>query len=714
MAIYFSNEPSKISVNELPSFPRSRYDNNKFIWEEALVGGNYCTVHVSAQGSTSSRERIIKFLNTFHADKSHFGSFEIRVDGIILKDAFVFENQDIVQSVEGFEKHIVTLFYPPKDIRVKVITQLDGSDFMLRWLEIENIGSSEVVVTGLFPLAGILYPEVKGNAFKAEHLRPQPQIGLFKDNYYLGEGEFQWQKMPKATLKFGHERALFNPPMFALIDGTGGGMTLIHIETGLMTQAEFTKCGDYYYSRHVSNDDYVHFKVGQDERSTHYKVEPGCSIVSPKIHISQIYTDLDGCTNAFNRHLRRSVIPHRNQKIYLPVEYNHSSYSENCQITKQFLLNEVEVAEKAGAELFVIDAGWFGSAERSWSSNRGDWFENELLADELKDVFDFARSKGMMCGMWMEAEGMDFGTKLSEQHPDWFAKAYSRNLPTINLLIPQAREYVYSSISGMIRKYGLDLFRIDGGLKEPLDTQQSHGSSGGYADYYETLYGIFNQLRSEFPDLYFENCSGGGGRSDLAIMRNFDWMQATDNFEPSAQLRTIYGLSLAFPIEQLLSITGVFMEHQTDADFMARSCIFGRPAISGIADGADRINPLFLSSWTRAMTLYKNVIRPILPECNIYHHTPLENYMEHGKYLVLEIASKEKNVSVTGIFRLEGADTDQYLFFPKGISMSETYDIYFDNTKESIRLNGYCLQNQGIRITLPGKVTSEIVVMKQI
>lgn len=332
--------------------------------------------------------------------------------------------------------------------------------------------------------------------------------------------------------------------------------TILNIETSMMTQAEFTKCGEYYYARHVSNGDYIHFKAGADKRSTYRTVQPGERINSPSIHIGQFYGDTDTCVNAFNRHIRTSVMPERSQKIRFPIEYNHSGMTENCQVIYKKLYDDVDIAASVGAEIFVVDAGWFGSAAKGWYAQRGDWYEHELLENGLAKIFDHARELGMKCGLWMEAEGMDYSSALAAKHPDWFIRAYNRNLPTLNLLKPECAEYVYNSITGIIKKYKLDLFRIDGGLKEPAECEMNGGIEGTQWLYFEKLYAIFDRIRIENPGLYIENCSGGGGRSDLGMMRRFDWMQATDNFAPSAQLRTVYGMSYALAPEQLLSITG--------------------------------------------------------------------------------------------------------------------------------------------------------------
>ena len=713
MTIYYDEQPGRFSRDPRSVFPICRYDSRAFVWVDAFYEGNYCAVHSSAQGQGGCRERFVEFLTAFKADKSHFCAFELEIDGMRLRDYFEFEDQWQETTHQGFEQHTVSLLYPIKNARVRVCTLLDGSSFMVRWLEVENIGKQPFAVTGMFPMAGILYPETPTNTFSAEHLRPKTQVGSFCDNYYLGEGEFFWQDLPKATLKFGHEHAVFNPPMYILKDDVSCQMTMLHIETTMMPQAEFTRSGDYYYSRPATNADYVHFKAGIDQRATFRVIEPGQSVVSPKIHLGQVYGDLDVCINEFNEHLRLSVIPKRNQEILYPIEYNHSSYTVNCQINKKYLLEEVDIAATIGSEVFVVDAGWFGSASRVWYDSRGDWQENELLENGLAEVFDYARKKGMMCGLWMEAEAADFNSDLAKKHPEWLISANGKKLPMLNLRLPEVERFVFNSICNVIDKYQLDLFRIDGGLKQPTEELRDSVIEGTSWEYYEKLYDIFERIRERYPHLYLENCSGGGGRSDLAMMRRFDWMQATDNFAPAAQLRTVYGMSLAFAPEQLQHVAGGLMKHQTDADFLSRTVIFGRPQISGIADKDERINPYCKSAWQNALKIYREEIRPMLSTCRIFHHTPFERYMEKGQWVVLELASPQSEKSVTGIFRLEGEETGQYRLFPKGISLAKTYEVYSDNLKESITLQGFTLIHEGYPVNLPGKLTSEMIIISE-
>lgn len=708
MSVFFNENEWMWKENQTDNFPVAQYGAKSFMWTDALYNGNFVNALSNNHGQTFCREEVIKYLQGFRAEKSHFNSFEIEINGLRLRDKFVFENQILEKDEKGFDVHTISLIDPDMNIRVKVKTRLDGTAFLLRWLEIENAGKEKVAVTGLYPMCGILYREVVTNTLSGQNFRPESYVASFSDNNYLGEGEIKWFKIPKATLKFAHERPVFNPPTYFLKNDNSCQITVISIETSMMPRAEFTKCGDYTWARHVTNADYLHFKAGVDRCALPRFLEPGQTVVSAKVHIGQIWGDLDDASNELFDHIRLSVKPARNQAITHPVAYTHGCYSDCHQQNKQMLIKAVDNAAAIGAEMFMVDAGWFGSEKGDWYTQRGDWYETPSLKGGLKDVFDYAHKKGMMCGLWMEAEGCDLSSELAKKHPEWLIQAYGRKMPTLNLLIPEVREYVYNSICGVIDRYNLDLFRIDGGLKEPSERYTESGYEGTSWEYYEYLYEIIDKVRKKYPSLYLENCSGGGGRSDLGIMSRFDWMQATDLFAPITQLRVIYGLSRAMCPEQLLSIPALV--HNGDPDLLARTTIFGHIETTDIADNYLRMNPVAKAAWLKAIDLYKKQIRPIIDTCNVYHHTPFEDYTKRGEWLVLEYASKDKNKSIVGAFRLEDAKGSEYVVKPRGISCAGEYEVYLDNTGDKFTVSGYELNQKGFTVKLSGKTTSEVAV----
>ena len=378
------------------------------------------------------------------------------------------------------------------------------------------------------------------------------------------------------------------------------------------------------------------------------------------------------------------------------------------------MLKEIDKALELGAEIFLMDAGWFGSKDKWWYQVRGDYYENELLENSMSQIFDIARSKGLKIGLWVEIEGITFESELYKKHPDWVIKAYNKEIPTLNLLLPEVRDYLYNELNRIIEKYNIDVFRIDGGLKEPSEMICNNEIIETSWEYYEHLFNIFEKVREKHSNVYFENCSGGAGRSDLAIMKRFDWMSLTDLFEVVSSLRVAYGLSLAFLPEQMHTSTTLTNISKGNELFATRIAMFGHFTIHGVIDRMNEYSMEAMANIRREIELYKNEIRPIFSKSNLYHHTKFVPYLEKPEWIVWELSSINKDKSIIQFYKLNNANNNTYTIKPRGILSSKKYDVYLDNTQEHYTINGHKLINDGLSVTLYGNLESEIVILTNI
>ena len=59
------------------------------------------------------------------------------------------------------------------------------------------------------------------------------------------------------------------------------------------------------------------------------------------------------------------------------------------------LKREIDLAAEVGAEMFVVDAGWYGPEPNHWGPNVGDWYAGAWLPNDLTPVREYARGKGL-------------------------------------------------------------------------------------------------------------------------------------------------------------------------------------------------------------------------------------------------------------------------------------------------------------------------------
>jgi alpha-galactosidase len=72
-----------------------------------------------------------------------------------------------------------------------------------------------------------------------------------------------------------------------------------------------------------------------------------------------------------------------------------------------------------------------------------------------------------------------------------------------------------------------DYLKWDNNIWVNCDRQgHGHGPTDGSFAHVSALYGILDMLRSRYPSMLIENCSGGGNRLDFAMMKYTDvaWM----------------------------------------------------------------------------------------------------------------------------------------------------------------------------------------------
>ncbi len=701
------------TAQDIPAFPWVKADAGKFVWEEMFIDNSLISLYHSAMGRCSSRERAYCQYRNTDILREHLAVFELEVNGQLLRGRWKWTGDKLETTGDGFKKLTVDLEYDDMPIKVQVHSLLDGSSFLVRWLEIYNMSREEsFALSRVFPWCTAVAIKEGDTSILTKPEHESYLLGRYKSYGWGMEGEFGWEKLNEGTMKIEATKTNFNPPMFIVKNEYTGEHTIIHFECSGSFQAEFTN--SFGNSKRIQcpwKNDYVHVKIGLAGKAPYRILYPGESASTPPVHISMLYGDLDSCVNELHEHLRCSVIPKQPAGIPHPIEYNHTGYTANAQISRQLLMDEVDVAASIGIELFLVDAGWYGPKEKHWTEAAGEWYENPLLEGGLKDIYDYARKKGMKCGIWLPIEWANKQSVFAKKFIDGYIGG--ENSIILDVTNPEVEAYMFETITGVIEKYKLDCFRIDDGYDAIKEKTNGRCVEDATWRYYDALHRLFEKVRQRFPGLMLENCSGGGGRVDLGMMRRFHWTQITDNWKPDEQVRILNGLTMALPPEQCMPLIGAINMRPADTDFVVRVGMLGHFTASGVFPVVEKSNQYGLERWKHGIDLYKKEIRPMLSSCRVYHHTPLQDYTEKGEWVVMEYASKERSKAVVGLFRLAGSGSDTFHFRAKGLDLSKDYALDFDNTDEQVKISGFQLCTSGIDIRIPGTLMSEILIIRQ-
>ena len=115
-----------------------------------------------------------------------------------------------------------------------------------------------------------------------------------------------------------------------------------------------------------------------------------------------------------------------------------------------------------------------------------------------------------------------------------------------------------------------------------------------------------------------------------------------------------------------------------------------------------------------SIELYKSFIRPFLPMSKIYHHTPEYEMANREGAIVTEISSPGLSRGAITVISLAFTGKKNMRIIPRGICPGKKYSVTLDNSRSSFSLSGYQLMSDGITVTLPSSMTSELITYKEI
>ncbi|MHB0859631.1 MAG: alpha-galactosidase, partial [Anaerolineae bacterium] len=685
--------------------------------------GQFLVANTSAMGRPKPREWLFQALHGGQASdrplRSRQHAFQLEVDGQLLVDRWSWlDAQEVPDAKPGCRACQVRLRHTQRPLEVTVHTRLDGTPFLTRWLTLTNTGDRPLPVSQVSPWSAQVW-DATGNTWNASDLtrlgKSAFTLGRFTSSSALVEGSFDWMEVPQGTYGYEtlHGRSGWGAPFGILRNEATGEVCVISLAWSGNWQIELFN--DYERARRPVCDARLYAKVGMAGPAPLRVLEPGESSVTPEVHVGFLFGDLDACVQALHDHQRRSVILPQPEGREHRVEVNHTGYTRNAQITESQLHEEIDVAADVGVELFMLDAGWFGEVSEKWFEAVGDWDrESPLLPSGVKSAFDRVHERGMLSGLWVEAERMGPRSDLLRDHPEWQMERRGEKIPNLDLSKPEVAEYLEHKIAELIERYQLDCFRLDYNISVG---EGGEAQRGGYTEnvlwrHYDAFYRMFDRIHDRFPNVLLENCSSGGGRTDLGIMSRFHWTQVTDCWAPSPTLKIINGMSMSLAPELCETLLGAISDGIADIDFMLRIGLFGHFCVSGVFPSMDERQATAREHWRHAIQLYKDFCRPMLSTCKLFHHTPIQRPMEQGEWVALEAAAPDASRAYAAVFRLGDAHGDAYTLFPKGLDVGRRYRVTMDNTGRAMVVEGAALLNDGLRVPVSAPFTSELLLFE--
>lgn len=311
--------------------------------------------------------------------------------------------------------------------------------------------------------------------------------------------------------------------------------------------------------------------MGIQDSGFAWNLQPGEVFDAPEVILTFTCSGLTALSCTYHRFILRNVCRSRYALQQRPVLLN-SWEAAYMDFTDEKLLRIAQGAKELGVELFVIDDGWFGNRDDD-RRGLGDWFVNERkLPGGLKPLMDQIHDMGLKVGLWVEPEMVNEDSDLYRSHPDW-ALAVPGRKPTMGrsqLVLDMTRrdvvDWLYETLASILRENPIDYIKWD--MNRHLTDCYSHclpaNRQGEVIHRYVLgLYDLLDRLTTEFPDVLFEGCSGGGGRFDAAMLAYHPQIWCSDNTDAIARLTIQEGTSYGYPISTMGSHVSASPNHQT-------------------------------------------------------------------------------------------------------------------------------------------------------
>jgi alpha-galactosidase len=528
------------------------------------------------------------------------------------------------------------------------------------------------------------------------------------DNDWLAEcrwrqATFRDQVVPLSRTAHGHEgRGCFERssqgswstgrhlPLAALTDGAGGAW-LWQIESSAGWRYETGEREGAAYLALFGPSDAHH-----QWRQT---LAPGAEFTTvPAVLVHTESGGLDaafGELTAYRRHIRRTHPDH----TALPVIYNDYMNTLMGDPTTDKLLPLIEAAGAAGAEVFVIDAGWYDDDAQGWWDAVGAWERAaRRFPGGIQEVLDAIRRHGMTPGLWLEPEVVGVRSPLARTLPDeaFFRRGGVRltehGRHHLDLRHPAARAHLDRVVDRIVGEWGVGYLKLDYNINAGPGTENGSESAGvGLLGHHRAHLDWLTSLLDRYPGLVLENCGSGGLRMDYAQLAVTQLQSTSDQQDPLRYPPISAAAATAVAPEQ--AAVWAYPQPHFGLDeiaFTMTTSLLGRVHLSGFLDRMDEEQLALVRS---GIDLYKR-IRPEIAAARPFWPLGLpgweDSWLAHGlrgestSYLALwrrdvvndETTAQKADSGVRDIriLHLRGSRLHPEVLYPTDTGATATWD----------------------------------------
>jgi alpha-galactosidase len=489
--------------------------------------------------------------------------------------------------------------------------------------------------------------------------------------------------------------------------------------------------------------------VSAGMETTHLSLHPGEEIRTPEILLLPWEGNDIDAHNALRRHILRYHTPQYDGKpVVLPV--SHLGWGGMKTSTSLHIIEQIS-KEDIGFENFWMDAGWYGAdrtvdefqvfGKEDWFLHAGNWRVNQVPHPDglgLRPISDAAHAKGMKFLLWFEPERAVVGSPLTNQHPHWFLGEVTTNFegnterPLVKFRMfdfgnPAARQFMIDSMSELITKEGIDVYRQDCNFSlAPFWAQADTSDRQGITQirYVEGLLEFWDELLRRHPQLILDVVQRGDletisravdlSRADYPVSPDADPIGAQVSTEGLAYWRPHFGT--------LLQVRPSDTYHFRSG--LAPGLAFALFNVSGYPNQVGSFIPAdFPFQWMRTMVAQLKLVRPyyygdyypLLP-CSANSDCTTDPSKERSagfEWAAWQFNRPEQGDGMVQAFRRDQNDETAKNLRLRGLDPAATYEVTDLDARMPNAISGIGLMQHGLQVEIKEKRGAAIIIYKK-
>lgn len=446
--------------------------------------------------------------------------------------------------------------------------------------------------------------------------------------------------------------------------------------------------------------DYNHttrFLMGINPTDFGWRLEVGETFESPEA--VSVYTEngLGEMSRIFHKLYNNNLIRGKYKTEKRPVLIN-SWEAAYFDFDDEKLCAFAKEAKELGIEMLVMDDGWFGKRNDDTSS-LGDWYVNEnKLKGGLGSLVERVNAEGLKFGIWYEPEMISPDSDLFRTHPDWHIHVagrepmIGRHQYVLDMTRKDVRDNIWQQMYDVLSKNNIEYVKWDFN-RNISDADSALLPKERKKEFFHRFilgtYELMEKLTSTFPNILFENCSGGGGRFDPAMLYYSPQIWASDNTDSIERLYIQFGTSMCYPCSTVGA--HVSAHPRTGLNTKGNVALWGTFGYEldprKLSDGEKAVIKEQIKYYHESYDLYRNgeLFRLVSPFDNPYR-------------AAWEIVSEDKTKAVVTIVMMRQECHAHYILKLKGLDKNAHYKI----RETGQILSGALLMNAGLE---PGQVS---------